>query len=526
MTCRYVIGVDLGTQGSKGVLVSDEGQIVASHSIEQTISTPRPGWAEQDAESAWWGGFVQVVKALLFQSQVNADDIDAVGVSSLMPVMLPVDREGRPLRPAILYADTRADAELVEINRYLQEYGDPPVIAHDAGPKIVWFRDHEPARWRRTHAILGAQGYVIGKLTGRYVVDSVTALGYRPFVHGDGLTWHAEHCDHFGVPAAFLPDLVEMTSVIGVVNASAAAETGLAIGTRVMGGATDFVAEMVSTGAHEAGDVVVTYGTTLCLVVLARLPESDNPDLGATLLQRGGLTSLYPDLCAFGGGMATSGALTRWFRDHFGQHERWAEQQLGISAYGLLGLEAEATPPGAEGLIVLPYFSGERSPIYDGQARGCIFGLTLAHGRGHVYRALLEGVAYSLQHNLALIAQTGTPLRRIVATGGGSRSQLWTQIVSDVTGLPQVVIAPSNAALGAAFLAGYAHGMFSGLEDVRQWARVEREVQPRKAVHDVYQEYFAIYRRLYTQTKEEMHALAQLTGEKPRAREALDLVAT
>jgi xylulokinase len=163
-------------------------------------------------------------------------------------------------------------------------------------------------------------------------------------------------------------------------------------------------------------------------------------------------------------------------------------------------------------LIVLPYFSGERSPIHDDLARGMIFGLTLAHDRPHIYRALLEGVAYGVEHHFDLMRQSGMTLNRIVATGGGSRSHLWTQIISDVTGVPQVVVEPSNAALGAAFLAGKAIGVFSQLSDVRLWAKPEREVVPRENVHDVYQEYYRIYRRLYEQTKEEMHDLARLTA--------------
>jgi xylulokinase len=225
------------------------------------------------------------------------------------------------------------------------------------------------------------------------------------------------------------------------------------------------------------------------------------------------LSNLYPGLYSVGGGMVTSAALSRWFRDKFGQAEMRAEQELGISAYGLLGLEADAVPPGSDGLVVLPYFSGERTPIHDDLARGVIFGLTLAHGRGHIYRALLEGVAYGLEHHMELIRQAGVPVRRIVATGGGARSHLWTQIVSDVTGISQVVVAPSNAALGVAFLAGKAIDIFADLRDVRRWAKPEREVHPRETVHEVYQRYYAVYRRLYERTKEEMHELARLTAE-------------
>jgi xylulokinase len=227
------------------------------------------------------------------------------------------------------------------------------------------------------------------------------------------------------------------------------------------------------------------------------------------------LRPLYPGLHAVAAAMTTSGALARWYRDTFpGETPRPSEQQRG-DAYARLAREAAAIPPGSAGLVVLPYFSGERAPIHDDLARGGIFGLALNHGRGHLYRALLEGVAYGLQHNLDHVRAAHVPLRRIVATGGGTRNRLWTQIVSDVTGLSQAVIAPSNAALGAAFLAGYALESFDRVNDVRLWAQSEKEVHPRGEIHEIYQGYYRLYRRLYERTKEEMHELARLSAEAP-----------
>jgi xylulokinase len=510
---RALIGVDIGTQGSKGALVSETGQILATCSIEQEMTIPRPGWAEHDADGVWWPDFVAIIRELLRCSHVTPDQISAVGLSGLMPVLVPVDGDGRAVRPAISYADTRAHAEMTAMNVDVTAAGQPPLVAHDVGPKMVWFRDHEPAHWARTRVVLGAQGHVIAKLTGRDTIDVFTASGMRPFFDLTTRGWDVLACERYGVPVSMLPEIVEMTEVAGTVTAEAAAATGLAPGTPVIGGATDFLAEVLSTGANQPGDVVVSYGTTLCFAAFSR-QLVELPQTGGSMLREGSdLARLYPGLTAVGAGSATSGALTRWFRDQFGQGEKRAEADLGISAYSLLALEAEATPPGADGLVVLPYFSGERSPLFDDRARGVIFGLTLAHGRGHLYRALLEGVAYGLQHQLELIREQGAPVCRLVATGGGSRSALWTQIVSDVTRLPQTVIVPSNAALGAAFLAGYAEGIFRQVDDVRQWARPGREVQPRDEIHAVYQRLYAIYRRLYERTKEEMHELAGLGEE-------------
>jgi xylulokinase len=510
---RVLIGVDIGTQGSKGALISESGCVLASHSIEQQVSIPRPGWAEHDADGNWWFGFVEIVRALLASSLVAPSDVCAVGVSGLMPVMLPVDAEGRPLRAALLYNDLRAHDQMVEMNARLASEGQPPLVAHDVGPKLVWFREHEPAGWERTRMILGPQGYVISRLTGRFVIDAITAIGMRPLFDLERRAWDVVQCDRAGIPLDILPDLVEMTDIAGVVSEDAAAATGLAPGTPVIGGATDYFAEMISTGADSPGDVIVSYGTTLCLNALSDEPIGACPGLGYMLRRNPDLERLYPGLFGVGGGMATSSALTRWFRDQFGPDQRQAEVTPGADAYAVLESEAERTPPGADGLVVLPYFSGERSPIHDDRARGVIFGLTLGHSRAHIYRAILEGVAYGLQHHLELIRIAGTPVRRIVATGGGARSALWTQIVSDVTGLPQVVVTPSNAAIGAAFLAGCARGIFRDIGDVRRWARPGREVQPRAATHARYQQQYAVYRRLYERTKEEMHDLARLSAE-------------
>jgi xylulokinase len=517
---RFLIGVDIGTQGSKGALITETGEVVTTASVEATVNVPQPGWAEHEPDSAWWASFVDIVRQLLFKSQVDPRDIAAVNVSSLMPVLAPVDETGVPLRAALLYADMRAHEELAHMNSDLGVPGDheftgqlsAQLTMQDLGPKIYWFQRHEPERWRRTRYLMGAQGFVNAKLTGRYVVDRNTAIGYRPFFDPATGSYDPIVSSRFGVPIEMLPELVDMTDVVGEVTPAASLATGLAVGTPVVAGVIDFFAEMISTGADTPGDVVVTYGTTMCMAGLSDRPIGPCPGLGHMLGEEKSLAGLYKGLYSVGGGMVTSAALSRWFRDKFGDVERRVEQELGISAYGLLGLEADAVPPGSNGLIVLPYFSGERSPIHDDLARGMIFGLTLAHDRPHIYRALLEGVAYGVEHHFDLMRQSGMTLNRIVATGGGSRSHLWTQIISDVTGIPQVVVAPSNAALGAAFLAGKAIGVFSGLSDVRLWAKPEREVIPRENVHDVYQEYYRIYRRLYERTKDEMHDLARLTA--------------
>ena len=506
----YLLGVDVGTQSSKGALVTRDGRVVAHHVVEHGVSRPRPGWAEHDADEVWWGDVATIVQALLRQASVDPADVAAVGVSALAPAMVPVDDHGRPLRPGILYGiDTRAQAEIEWLNHELG--WDTPdasparrLQAQSVCPKIVWFRDHEPDRWQQTHKILGATGYVVHRLTGAYVVDPGNAEALAPIYDPSTGGWDPAMCDRFQVPPSLLPVIHETTDVVGSVTPEAARQTGLAVGTPVIGGSMDVLAEYLSSGVIRAGEGCVVFGSTMCMSVLSSVPRSH------PLLYDG--RSLVPGLYRLSGGMATSGALTRWFRDNFAPAEVQAESRSGISAYRLLGDRAAAVPPGSEGLMVLPYFSGERTPIFDIQARGLILGLTLSHTRHHLYRGVLEGVAYGVRHHFDLMAEASVVPRRLVAVGGGSQSELWTQIVSDVTGqILECVEQPVGPALADAFLAGYGIGLFSDFAPLAErWVRIGRTFRPDPGATAVYDQYYRVYRRLYERTAEEMHELARL----------------
>jgi xylulokinase len=266
----------------------------------------------------------------------------------------------------------------------------------------------------------------------------------------------------------------------------------------------DVLAEYLSAGAIRPGDGIVVFGSTMCTAVLSSTPRTH------PLLYGG--RSLVPGVHRLSGGMVTSGTLTNWFRDNFAVGELRTEHQSGISAFQLLGDVAAGISPGSDGLVVLPYFSGERTPIFDMCARGVIVGLTLSHTRHHVYRALLEGVAYGLRQHFELMAEAGVLPRRLLAAGGGTRSPLWTQIVSDVTGHSlECVERPVGPALADAFLAGYGVGLFSDFAPLaEQWVHVSGTVRPNPAVSAIYDQYYRIFRRLYERIAEEMHELACL----------------
>jgi xylulokinase len=337
-------------------------------------------------------------------------------------------------------------------------------------------------------------------------VDPGNAEARAPLYDPATAGWDPAMCDRFGVPLSVLPEIREATDVVGGVTTEAARRTGLAVGTPVICGSIDGLAEYLSSGVIKSGEGCVIFGSTMCMSVLSSVPRSH------PLLYSG--RSLVPGLYRLSGGMATSGALTRWFRDNFASDEVQTERASGISAYQLLGDQAATVPPGADGLMVLPYFSGERTPIFDIQARGLVLGLTTSHTRHHLYRGLLEGVAYGVRHHFDLMAEVGVMPRRLVAVGGGSQSELWTQILSDVTGQTlECVERPIGPALANAFLAGYGVGLFSDFAPLAErWVRIGRTVQPNPRVSAVYDQYYRVYRRLYERTAEEMHELARLSA--------------
>ncbi len=513
MSKQHLLGVDIGTTGSKGVVVTPEGRVVAYQFREHGVATPRPGWCEQDADAVWWADLAHIIRGLLETSGLEPAAIGGVGISGTCPNMLPVDDEGRPLCPGMLYSDGRAVQEIAEINDRIGEERIFQGLGRRLGPdsvgaKLLWLRKHEPEVFSRTRMVHTATSYLVFRLTGAQVIDVTSAFGISPLYSPARMDWDAEICGELGLPTTMFPRPRWSYEVAGRVTAEASRQTGLAVGTPVVVGACDAPAEAISTGAVSPGEASLLYGTTMIMGLILDPPAAGQRSLGWPMIAPG----LYRAPLI----MSTSGALTRWFRDNLGQMEKEAESQLGINAYSLLSEQAAEVPPGAEGLLALPYFSGERSPIFDPRARGLILGLTLSHTRKHVYRALLEGTAFGLQHGLEGFRQAGAQVTRIVATGGGTKSRVWTQIVSDVIGRDQEILkAPYGAPYGDAYLAGMGIGLFTDVTGLRDLWRQETSLvrwDPQR--HEVYGRYFAIYRGLYETLKDDMHALAELSAAR------------
>ncbi len=500
-----LLGIDVGTYSSKGVLCRPDGQLLAEARADHELSVPRPGWAEHDADGVWWADLVALARDLTSRAPTG-DRVAAIAVSAIGPCLLPVDAAGRPLRPAILYGvDVRAAEQVDQLEqRYgreaLVELGGMRLTSQAVGPKILWLREHEPDVYERADRFLTATSYLVRRLTGETVIDRHTASHFNPLIDLARLEWDERFADGI-TPLRRLPELRWSDEIVGTVTDAAAAETGIRSGTPVTAGTVDALAEAVSVGVVEPGDLMLMYGSTAFLILVVD-DQRSHPDLWAT-------AGAFPGTYALAAGMATTGSATTWFRDEFG---RDLQTSAGPDPYALLADEAAVSPPGARGLLFLPYLSGERTPIHDPDARGVLAGLALSHRRGDVYRALLEGVAYGIHHNLETMAATGAPIERIVAVGGGTANRLWLQIVSDITGRSQVVPQQTiGAAYGDAFLAGLACGLIGERSDLStRWVRPGLSIEPGPDAA-AYEPRYRLFAELYRDSRAVVHRLVALT---------------
>lgn len=494
---EVLLGIDVGTGSTKGVLATPDGTIVARTARNHRLSLPRPGWAEMDAEAIWWGDLVAISRELADAAARSGHHIAGACISGLGPCVLPTDADGRPLRAAIMYGiDMRAGAEIEELT---ERYGRDEIFrrcgkvlsSQAVGPKLTWIEHHEPEVWTKTRKFFNSNAWLAFRLTGEYVADHQTASQSDPLYDITARDWNHDWAADLA-PELQLPRLVWPTEVIGTVTEQASATTGLPVGTPVSAGTIDAWSEAFGAGVRRPGDLMLMYGSTMFFVdVLVDYAAHD------MLWTTNGVDRDQYTLAA---GMATSGSLTQWLAE-----------LTGDADFSTLVDEARDVPPGSDGLLMLPYFAGERTPIFDPRARGVVAGLSLRHRRGHLFRAAYEGIAYGIRQILGFLSeveQGHATHQRPVAVGGGTQGGLWTQIVSDVTGLPQDVPAETiGAAYGDALMAAIGTGLVPADTD---WARVEQTIQPNPDTREVYQELFDTYGRLYTSTRDDVHRLAEL----------------
>ena len=502
---EVLVGVDIGTNSSKGVACRPDGTVLAEARAEHSVSLPRPGWVEHDADAVWWHDFCVIARQLM-AALPPGSHVAAVSVSACGPCLLPVDRNGRPLRPGILYrVDTRASDQIkVLLDRYgsddLLRLGGSKLTSQSVGPKIIWLRDNEPDVWSKTAHYLTATGYVVFRLTNEYVIDHHHSSYFGPFIDIRHGRWDLRYADG-AVTEEQLPRIRWSNETVGTVTERAADECGLPEGTLVTAGSTDGLMEAVAAGLLGQGTLVINYASVMNLFVTT-------PRIAATRhlwLSEG----LVPGEYVMAGGVATGGSLTSWFRKQFARE--WPQETTSdvTLAHGALAAEAETSPPGSNGLLMLPYFNGEDTPFYDPDARGVIAGLSLGTTRGDVYRAIMESTALGIRHNLVEIRRSGVRIDRVRALGGGAITRLWPQIVSDMTGLKQEVPArTAGSAFSDAFLAGLATGLVAKDDLETNWIHIARLVEPDPTVGELYDRLYTMYGRFYKSTRTLVHELA------------------
>ncbi len=491
------LGIDTSTTATKALLIGADGTALGIGKAEYGYDTPRAGWSEQDPD-LWWNGTVTAIREAMVISGVEPSSVDAVGLTGQMHGLVALDAEDRPVRPAILWNDQRTAAQCEEVRRRVGRDRLIEVTGNDAltgftAPKILWMRDEEPENYARISAVLLPKDYVRFRLTGEHAVDRAGGSGTLLFdlEHRD---WSDEIIESLDLPRDWFPQTFEGTDVTGYLTDEAASFTGLRPGIPVVGGAGDQAANGVGTGAVEPGTVAVSLGTSGVVFAATDRPVID-PDA-----RLHSFCHAVPGMWHQMGVMLSAAGSFRWFRDTVAPNVSFAD----------LSLEAGDVAPGSDGLLFLPYLTGERTPHPDPEARGAFVGLTVRHTRAHLARAVMEGVGFGLRDSLEIIRER-SDVREIRVAGGGATSGVWLQILSDIFGEPiRTVDVPESAAYGAALLAAVGAGAYPTVgEAVAATIRTGDPYQP-GPVAARYDDVYASYRSLYQALRDISHRLGSL----------------
>nr|WP_211250101.1 FGGY-family carbohydrate kinase [Mesoaciditoga lauensis] len=505
------MGTDIGTQGTKTIIVDEKGHLVSQSFREYNVITQKVSWAEQWPD-VWLKAVVETLKESLEKSNLSARDIAGLSVSGLYGGSgIPVDNKINPIYPCLIWMDRRAKKETqwvkdnINMNEIFSITGNY-VDSYYGFTKIMWIRKNEPDIWKKTYEFVTPKDYVIYKLTGTLATDYSSAGNIGGVFDIRKRTWSKEMCKILGIDIDKLPKMIFKSSeIVGTLKKEYANITGLMEGMPIISGGIDAAVAQLAAGALDEGEHVAMAGTSMCWGTV-----HDGKYLTPKLVSFPYVVDEEKKIYTFGGS-ATSGALARWFRDQFGGYEREVEEKTGISAYTLLEFEAKGIPPGSEGIIILPYFMGERSPIWDPDARGTVLGLSLYHKKSHIYKALLEAAAYSLRHNMETAVEVGVKLKptcRIV--GGVARSEFWVKIFADVTGFNMKRLSEDvEAPLGDAFLAGLGTKIIDGPEKIKEWIKFKSETKVNKENHKIYNNYYKIFLELYEKNKDLMSKISK-----------------
>ncbi|MGE5529518.1 MAG: xylulokinase [Patescibacteria group bacterium] len=510
MSEPLLLGIDIGTTGCKVGLFDRHGNKLATATGEYKTSSPSPGWAEQDPED-WWRAAQSGMAQVFAQARVAAEAVKAVGLSNMSTTVLPVDKQGRPLRKAIVWPDTRAQEECGWLKTTVGEAVVNAIISNPITTfygitKMLWLKKHEPEILRNTHKFLQASGYICFKLTGKFSINmadiEMTGFGDAP-----SRAWSDKLCELTGIAREKLPEIYKCYDVVGEIPAAVARETGLRAGTPVVAGAVDISAAALAAGVLRAGQAFIDAGHATNLAICV-----DKPVFHPGLIFFG---SVFPNLWLIEGASGYTGASVRWFRDALGGEESDCAGRMGMEPFELLSLRAEKAAPGSGGVIFLPYLGGALCPIWDADARGVFFGLGLTTRKEEMIRSVMEGCAFDLLLNMRAVEELGVEVRDMVITGGGAKSRIWNRIRADILGKPLRVIRGSEGSvLGAALLAGMGAQVFPDVERVVEGlSLVREELAPDAAAHARYRKYYGIYERIYRSLQQDFKALAELERE-------------
>lgn len=507
----YVIGVDIGTQSTKALLVDAEGRIVAQHSHGYKVDTPRPRWAEQWPQ-VWLQAVEQCVAACVRSAQVAPERIKALCISSLYGGSgIAVDAQLEPLHPCLIWMDRRAGEQVEWVRQHvdlqqLQEITGNGVDSYYGFTKMLWLKQQRPQIWARTRYLLPPNSYVNFCLTGEVAVDHSSAGNIGGVYDVAARGWSRPMLDALGIDPGLMPErLLHCGEVVGALLPDWAERLGLAAGMPVLAGGVDAAMATFAAGVTRPGNHVAMIGTSMCWGYLNQQVDA-----------RHGLVS-FPhvfngahDLYIFGGAI-TAGASVSWFREQFCQAEEQQGRDSGEDSHAILERAAVQVPAGSDGLLFLPYLMGERSPVWDDRASGSFVGLSLYHSRIHLYRAVLEGVSFALRHNIEAGQRGARHLDpRLIVVGGASHSDLWMQIISDITGYPvDTIVQEVEAALGAALLAAHSAGLVDEAQVHRGWVQLRPRAEPQPERVALYSRLFSDYVALYPALKPVMHHLQE-----------------
>ena len=503
----YLVGSDVGTGGTKSVVIDTEGNILGQHFIEYPLITNNLGYAEHDPEW-YWNAVADTISKAITDSKVSPKDIKGVSISALSPACILVDKDLQPLQLAHIWMDRRSTAQCQWLRdnigeERIFELSANPTDPYYAVTKLMWERDNRPDLYKRTYKMQTAADYPAMKLTGVAVTDYSNACLCGIAFDVRKKIWDENLLKEINIDINKLPEPFPCEHIIGYVTEEASARTLLAKGTPVVAGTVDCNAAWVAGGAVNDGDSSVVMGTAGVLGIVHKKDSFTKNMIMIihTANSENTYTTLSAQLC---------GGIYRYYRDNLAVAEVNSAKELGIDPFRIMDIEAEKVKPGCDGMLLLPYFQGERTPIWDPYVRGLIFGLSFNHTRGHLIRAIMEGTGYSFRNNFNIIKESGIKINLpIVMSEGGARSRLWRQIVCDMLEIPGVYMKNSSGApLGNAMLAGVGVGIFKDFNISKKWIEIGDRVEPDIKNTEIYKKYFPLFLELYKRNKDLYKELA------------------